>query len=167
MADGFIAGWNAKFYFNFWRPVTAIRAADTDGNDNTVSDMNWNTYLNTPAIPDYPSTHSVLGGAASEVLSRFFGSDAVAFTVTSGAPLAGITRSFQSLSQAAQENADSRCMRDTSAGVPTASSRDGGLGVQFTHYLGHPVDVAAMRLDFSRSVLTARTGEVWRLNSPR
>src|SRR6476660_603369 len=108
MADGFIAGFNAKYYFGFWRPVTAIREADTDGNDDTVSDQNWNTYLNTPAIPDYPSTHSVLGGAAAEVLSRFFGSDAVAFTVTSGVPLAGITRSFQSLSQAAQENADSR-----------------------------------------------------------
>ena len=108
MADAFIAGFNAKYHFNFWRPVTAIRAADTDGNDDTLSDLNWNTYLNTPAIPDYPSTHSVLGGAASEVLALFFGTDDIRFTVTSGAPLAGITRSFASLSQAAHENAESR-----------------------------------------------------------
>jgi hypothetical protein len=139
MADGFIAGFNAKYYFNFWRPVTAIRAADTDGNDNTVSDVNWNTYLNTPAIPDYPSTHSVLGGAAAEVLARYFGTDDITFTVTSGVPLAGITRSFTSLSQAAQENADSRVY----AGIHFRSAcRDGvqqGRKIgkfTFTHYLG-------------------------------
>ena len=138
MADGFIAGFNAKYDFNFWRPVTAIRAADTDGNDDTVSDPNWNTYLNTPAIPDYPSTHSVLGGAASDVLARYFGTDDIAFTVTSGAPLAGITRSFASLSQAAQENADSRVL----AGIHFRSAcRDGvQLGRKigkftFMHYL--------------------------------
>jgi hypothetical protein len=139
MADGFIAGFNAKYHFNFWRPVTAIRAADSDGNDDTVSDQNWNTYLNTPAIPDYPSTHSVLGGAASEVLARYFGTDDIAFSATSGAPLPGITRSFVSLSQAAQENADSRVF----AGIHFRTAcRDGvHQGHQigkfiFMHYLG-------------------------------
>ena len=107
-ADGFIAGFNAKYHFNFWRPVTAIREAATDGNDHTVSDPDWNTYLNTPAIPEYPSTHSVLGSAAAEVLARFFGTDEVSFTTTSGPPFAGITRSFTSFSQAAGENGDSR-----------------------------------------------------------
>jgi hypothetical protein len=102
IADGFIAG------ADFWRPVTAIRAGDTDGNDATVADVAWETYLNTPPLPDYPSTHSVAGGAASAVLIRFFRSDKVAFTMTSGPPFSGITRSFSSFSQAAQENADSR-----------------------------------------------------------
>jgi hypothetical protein len=64
--------------------------------------------LNTPAIPDYTSTHSVLGGAASEVLRRFFHDDDVPFTTTSGVPFAGITRSFASFSQAADENGESR-----------------------------------------------------------
>jgi hypothetical protein len=73
MADGFIAGFQTKYHFNFWRPVTAIRAGDTDGNDATVADPNWSSFLNTPALPDYTSTHSILGGAASEVLCRFFG----------------------------------------------------------------------------------------------
>ena len=108
MADGFIAGFATKYDFNFWRPVTAIRAGDTDGNDRTVADPNWSTYLNTPAIPDYTSTHSVLGGAASEVLRRFFHDDDIAFTTTSGVPFAGITRSFNSFSQAARENGKSR-----------------------------------------------------------
>jgi hypothetical protein len=108
MADGFIAGFNAKYYFNFWRPVTAIRFGDLDGNDRTIADPAWNTYLNTPAIPDYPSTHSVLAASAATALAAFFGTDDVAFTTTSGAPFPGITRSFTSLSQAAAETADSR-----------------------------------------------------------
>ena len=108
MADGFIAGWNARYAYHFWRPVTAIREGDADGNDHTSGDPVWESFLNTPAIPDYPSTHSVLGGAAAEILARFFAEDAVAFTVTSGAPFAGITRSYASFSEAAQDNADSR-----------------------------------------------------------
>jgi hypothetical protein len=108
MADGFVAGWNTRYHYNFWRPVTAIRAADTDGNPDTVADPAWDTFLNTPPIPDYPSTHSVLGAVAATVLAELLGADQVAFTMTSGAPFAGIARSFTSFSQAAQENAESR-----------------------------------------------------------
>jgi hypothetical protein len=108
MADGFIAGFQTKYDFNFWRPVTAIRAGDTDENERTVPDPAWSTLLNTPNIPDYTSTHSVLGGAASEVLRRFFRTDNVPFTTTSGAPFAGLTRSFVTFSQAAAENGESR-----------------------------------------------------------
>ncbi len=110
MADGFIAGFDAKYAYNFWRPVTAIRAGDTDGNDQTLGDPTWSSFLVAPNIPDYPSTHSVLGAAAAEVLARFFDNDddEIAFTTTSGNPFPGITRSFTSFSQAAQENADSR-----------------------------------------------------------
>src|SRR4029450_8529786 len=105
---GFIAGWNARYVYNRWRPVTANRMGEADDTPATVADPNWNTYLNTPAIPDYPSTHSVLGAAAAEVIARFFDDDAIAFTTTSGAPFAGITRTFPSVAAAAQENSDSR-----------------------------------------------------------
>jgi hypothetical protein len=108
MADGFIAGWNARYTYDFWRPVTAIREGDADNNDHTVGDPLWETFLNTPAIPDYPSTHSVLGGAAAEVLVRFFHDDAIPFTTTSGPPFTGITRVYTSVLEAAGENADSR-----------------------------------------------------------
>jgi hypothetical protein len=110
MADGFIAGFDAKYFYNFWRPVTAIRVGDTDGNDQTPGDSAWTSFLITPNIPDYPSTHSVLGAAAAEVLARFFDEDDddFSFSTRSGNPFPGITRSFTSFSQAAQENADSR-----------------------------------------------------------
>jgi len=103
IADGYIAGADTRYLYNFWRPVTAIRASD-----GPEADPAWETYLNTPPLPDYPSTHSVAGGAASAVLARYFGSDDIAFSMTSGPPFAGIARSFKSFSQASQENADSR-----------------------------------------------------------
>jgi hypothetical protein len=108
IADGYIAGADTRYLYNFWRPVTAIRAGDTDENDATVPDPTWESFMNTPALPDYPSTHSVAGGAAAAVLARFFGTDQISFSMTSGAPFAEITRSFTSFTQAAQENADSR-----------------------------------------------------------
>jgi hypothetical protein len=125
MADGFIAGADTRYHYNVWRPVTAIRAGDTDGNDATAADPTWETYVNTPPIPDYPSTHSVLGAAASAVMARVLGSDQVAFTMTSGPPFAGITRSFESLSKAARENADSRVW----GGIHFRSACDGGLAL--------------------------------------
>jgi len=138
MADGFIAGFETKYEFNFWRPVTAIRAGDTDGNHRTVADGGWSSLLNTPAIPDYTSTHSVLGGAASDVLRRFFHTDNVPFTTTSGAPFADITRSFTSFSQAAIENGNSRIY----AGIHFRTAVTDGIkqgkqigGFVFTHVL--------------------------------
>ncbi len=123
MADGLIAGFNAKYFYNFWRPVTAIQKGDADGNPSTVADPGWSSFLITPQIPDYPSTHSVLGAAAAEVLSRFVGTDLVSFTTTSGAPFAGITRSFTSFSQAALENANSRVL----AGIHFRSATTDGV----------------------------------------
>jgi PAP2 superfamily/Vanadium chloroperoxidase N-terminal domain len=108
IADGYIAGADTRYFYNFWRPITAIRAGDTDENDATAPDLRWESFMNTPPLPDYPSTHSVAGGAAAAVLARVFGTDQVSFSMTSGPPFAEITRSFTSFSQAAQENADSR-----------------------------------------------------------
>jgi hypothetical protein len=108
LADAYIAGWDAKFYYNFWRPYTAVRAADIDGNPLTEADKNWEPLEATPPVHDYPSTHSALGNAGAAVLAALLG-DQTAFTMTSfTAQPAGSMRSFQSFSQAANENADSR-----------------------------------------------------------
>jgi hypothetical protein len=133
MADGFIGGFETKYSFSFWRPVTAIRLGDTDKNDETVADATWSTFLNTPNIPDYTSTHSVLGSAAAEVLRRFFQTDSVAFTTTSGVPFAGITRSFTSFSQAAIENGESRIY----AGIHFRSAVEDGIdqGKRIGHFV--------------------------------
>jgi hypothetical protein len=138
-ADGLIAGFQTKYDFNFWRPVTAIRAGDTDGNDATIADSNWSSLLNTPAHPDYPSTHSVTGGASAELLRRVFGSDDIPFTTTSGVPFAGITRSYSSFSQAAAENGDSRVY----AGIHFRSAVEDGI--KQGEKIGHFVFTHALR----------------------
>lgn len=107
MADAYTAGWDSKFYYNFWRPFTAIRAAEADGNPYTTADADWEPVQPTPPVQDYPSTHSALGNAAATVLAHVLG-DNTAFSFIS--TTAEGERSFSSFSQAADENADSRVM---------------------------------------------------------
>ncbi len=106
MANGFIAGFDAKYEHRFWRPVTAIHAAATDGNPLTEADAAWQPFQVTPPVPDYPSTHTVLGWAAAEVLIDLFG-DKQHFSLTS-LTLPGATRHYRGFSQAARENGLSR-----------------------------------------------------------
>ncbi len=109
MADAYIAGWDSKLHYNFWRPVTAIREAANDNNPATAADAAWTPLLPTPPIQDHPSTHSALGAAAAVVLAHAFGNDRIAFRFASpSAPAGQPMRSFSSFSQAAEENADSR-----------------------------------------------------------
>ncbi|MBC7919904.1 MAG: phosphatase PAP2 family protein [Ferruginibacter sp.] len=129
LTDSYTAGWDSKFYYNFWRPYTAIRAAETDGNPATAADEAWEPLLDTPPVHDYPSTHSALGNAATTVLASLLG-DKTKFTMTSpSADPANATRSFYSFSQAAKENADSRVM----AGIHFRFACQAGLE------LGHQV----------------------------
>jgi hypothetical protein len=129
MADAGIACWDAKYDYNFWRPVTAIRAGDTDGNPDTIADPNW-TPLGAPAdngggtnftppFPAYASGHATFGGALFRMMADFFGRDDISFTLSSdefngitrdqnGVVRPVVTRSFDSFSQAAEENGQSR-----------------------------------------------------------
>jgi hypothetical protein len=107
-ADSFISGWEAKFHYLNWRPVTAIRHGDADGNPATNADPNWEPLLPTPAHPEYPSTHSVIAAASARVLNCALGADRVGFSVDSDKLLLGRTRHYDSFSQAAQELALSR-----------------------------------------------------------
>ena len=85
MADAAIGCWDAKYAYNFWRPITAIRS--------TTSDTTWSPLFATPSHPDYPSGHSCVSGAAGVVLANEFG-EKTRFEVTSDL-LLGVTRSFR------------------------------------------------------------------------
>jgi hypothetical protein len=74
-ADGLIACWDAKYYFNFWRPVTAIRGGDTDGNAHTEADPAWEPLSTTPAFPEYPSGHACATTAVANIMEDFFPHD--------------------------------------------------------------------------------------------
>lgn len=107
LADAAIACWDTKFEYDYWRPITAIRAADTDGNAATAADPDWQPLLTTPPFSGYTSGHSTFSGAAAEVLEAFFGRDNISFTLDSEDPSVP-DRSYSSFSQAAEESAVSR-----------------------------------------------------------
>ena len=100
-ADANISCWNDKAYWSFWRPITAIRRADTHGNPATDADPAWEPLLATPPFPDHPSGHSCGSGAIVASLQNFFGTDKIAFTAFGAG--SGTVRSYTRLSQTIKE----------------------------------------------------------------
>ena len=101
IADAQIACWDSKYFYNFWRPVTAIPLGDQDGNPATVADPAWQPLINTPNFPEYPSGHASISGASSQALALFFGTNQVTFQITTTNPNAQLkTRTFARFSDA-------------------------------------------------------------------
>jgi hypothetical protein len=105
MADTVLAGFEAKYHFLFWRPVHAIKRADTDGNRWTAPDTSW-----TPALvvnhPEYPSGHALFTSAATRAVARYFGSERMSWTISS--TITGTARTYPSLRALRAEVADAR-----------------------------------------------------------
>jgi len=108
LADGVIAFYDAKYTYNFWRPVSAIRDAGNDGNPETLPDPNFLPEVgNTTPDPAYPGAHAVISAAGASVLISVLGRNHFDFTVTSEV-LAKVERSFNSFSAAGEEATLSR-----------------------------------------------------------
>jgi PAP2 superfamily len=129
MADAAICAWDAKYTFDFWRPVTAIAFAEPE--------LNWMSFIVTPPFPDYVSGHSTFSGAAATVLALFYGTDDLPFTTGSDF-LPDVYRSFPTCLAAAEEAAMSRLY----GGIHFRSANEDGLqaGISIgewtaTHYL--------------------------------
>lgn len=101
-ADAAIVCWETKYRYNLWRPVTAIQRADEDDNPATEPDADWEPLIETPPFPSYTSGHSTFSKASAEVLTAFFGADAIRFSAKSDS-LPGVVRTFQSLADCAEE----------------------------------------------------------------
>ena len=82
-ADALITSWDSKFFYNFWRPITAIRAADSDDNPNTEPDPAWTPLIATPCHPEYPAAHGAGTGALAHGLEQFFGTKKLEITLSS------------------------------------------------------------------------------------
>lgn len=136
MADAGIVCWEAKYRYNFWRPVTAL--ADDPGDA-------WQPLLSTPAHPEYPSGHSAFSGAAAAVLAAFVGSDECAFAVRSDA-LPGVARGFHRFSDAAMEISLSRVY----GGIHFRFSCEDGLQI------GRDVAVEVLRWNAAEDAAPAR-----------
>lgn len=137
MADAYIAGWDSKYHYNFWRPVTAIQRAGDDRNPHTSAEPGFETLLPSPPVPDMPSTHSALGMAAATVLAHAFGRDQVAFSFASpSANPESPRRSYRSFSEAARENAESRIKAGLHFRFATKAGLEMGkrIGEHVTHH---------------------------------
>lgn len=105
-ADAYVASFDSKYFYRFWRPITAIRAAAADGNPDTSPDLAWTPLEPTPPLPDHASGHAAAAGAGAAVLASLLPGP-VTFSHQS-ASLPGVTRNFVSIGQAEQEIGASR-----------------------------------------------------------
>jgi hypothetical protein len=131
-ADASIACWDAKYEFNFWRPQSAIRNGNADGNDSTVGDATWEPFIATPPHPEYPSGHATNSSAMAKILTLKFGDDpGVTLTVTQ----TGITRTWTRFSDAVQEVIDARVY----SGIHFRNSDEVGarIGRQVAQFVSH------------------------------
>jgi hypothetical protein len=108
-ADSLITCWADKGYWSFWRPDTAIRLADTDGNPNTAPDPAWEALLAMPPYPDHPSGYNCVAAAFMHAAKGFFGTDVMAFSLVKIAPGApNVTRNYTRFSQVIEEAIEAR-----------------------------------------------------------
>jgi hypothetical protein len=121
-ADATVGCFDAKYRFLLWRPVHAIRRADTDGNPRTAPDVTWNALLNVNH-PEYPSAHSCWTQAVTDTLAHFFGTDEVAFELDS--TVTGTIRQYARFSEVAEEVQDARVW----AGIHFRFSTDDGAEI--------------------------------------
>ncbi|MBB5960086.1 hypothetical protein FHS29_006709 [Saccharothrix tamanrassetensis] len=152
MGDAGIVSWDRKYEteIDLWRPESAIRLADTDGNPATVPDPNWRPLSKlddgtpfSPPFPAYTSGHATFGGAWAGAMKSFFGTDDIGFTATTEDPFApGVTRTFGSFSAAAAENARSRVYLgvhyqfDGDQGVASGTAMAAGAGARVVRAAG-------------------------------
>lgn len=130
-ADAIIACFDSKYYYSFWRPITAIRAGDTDGNPATTGDPFWTPLLATPNHPEYPSAHGCFTASIAAALADFFATKKVTITLTS--TVTNTARSFESTDDMIREIIDARVW----AGIHYRTSVVHGavIGRQVAHWV--------------------------------
>ena len=131
-ADASIACWEAKYEYNFWRPQPAIINGANDGNDSTTGNVAWQPLVATPPHPEYPSGHTANSSAMARILiSEFQDRPGVPIVVT----LSGITRQWNSLSEAVDEVIDARVY----SGIHFRNSDEVGarMGRQVAHFVSN------------------------------
>lgn len=108
MDDALIGVFDAKYRYNFWRPVTAIRNGDVDGHDGTQRDASWTSLIDAPMHPEYPSGHAILASAVATVLKADIGAGPVPTLATTSPTAKGATRRWASLDDFVREVSDAR-----------------------------------------------------------
>ena len=122
VTNGLIASWDAKYTYMFWRPVTAIRAGDTDGNSETEQDSAWTPFIVTPSHPEYPAAHTTVGGAALGFYTVWFGTDQFPLEFKGNG---GVVRYYTSFNEIRAEEGNARVW----GGMHWRNSTEVGSGI--------------------------------------
>ena len=141
MADGIISAWAAKYHYEYWRPITAIRLASTDGNPGTEEQANWTPLVGTPPYPEYPAGHPTISGAGQAVLTSFFGDQLSVAGTSEGLP--GVVRSWPSFSAVADEANLARIWAGIHFRTAVVSGRAAGdaIGLYVVEHVAQPVHI--------------------------
>ncbi|WPP52669.1 vanadium-dependent haloperoxidase [Catalinimonas niigatensis] len=139
--DIYLASLESKYYYDTWRPYTAIRNADVDENPETIADPNWEPEMQTPPWPEYPSAHASVAAGSAEILTHVYGTPDIAFEMESTSALTDAKRrSYANLDSAASDCADSRIMNGYHFRFATQEgSRQGREVARYicSNFLGH------------------------------
>jgi hypothetical protein len=138
MDDALIAVFEAKYHYRFWRPITAIRIADIDGNDATELEAGWSPLIDVPMHPEYPAAHSVLASSLGTVLAAEVGSGPMPVLTTSSPTAKGAARSYRSVDALVQEVNNARIW----GGLHYRTSTE--VGTRLGHQVGE-LAVASLR----------------------
>lgn len=122
ISDSLVASFFNKYYYNFWRPETAIHGGNSDGNPNTAGDPNWAPFIVTPCFPSYPSNHGSAANGAAEVMRRLYGDDGLSITLTNPA-VPTIVLVYTSFGQITADISDARVY----GGIHFRTDQDAGV----------------------------------------
>ena len=125
MDDAMISVFEAKYHYNFWRPATAIRNGDIDGNDATQREASWTSFIDAPMHPEYPSAHSILAAAVGTVLKAEIGKGPMPVLTTTSPTAKGASRRWTSLDDFTREVGDARIYE----GIHYRTSTDVGIAM--------------------------------------
>jgi hypothetical protein len=125
MDDAMIAVWDAKYHYNFWRPVTAIRNGDIDGHDGTAREAGWLPLLDAPLHPEYPSGHSILAATVGTIIKADMASGPMTTVSTSSPTAKGVTRQWNSMEEFVQEVSNARIY----AGIHFRAATEAGMAM--------------------------------------
>src|SRR5262249_36760764 len=134
ISDSLVASFFNKYHYNFWRPETAIRAGDTDGNRKTDPDLNYAPFIVTPCFPSYPSNHGSAANAGAEVLRRLYGDAGHSITLSNPA-IPNIVLQYRSFRQITDDISDARVF----GGIHFRTDQDAGA------HLGRAVGTAVYK----------------------
>lgn len=128
--DIYLASLESKYFYDTWRPYTAIRAAADDENPHTEPVADWEPEMLTPPWPEYPSAHAAVGSGGAEILTHVFGNPEISFTMSSTSALPSAkTRTYHNLDEAADDCADSRIMNGYHFRFATEEGKEQGRKV--------------------------------------